>query len=130
MAGGLDHFDPQEAYRVDLMEDAREGAIDREVALSYLRNAQAFEHMTPAEFERCFPAILDAVNHLDQPPRTAISMISARLNRHGAGVSGVFRETLARRDAANFADGLVFYRSRGQGRPLRTEYGEGKAGYE
>ena len=39
LAAGLERFDPEEAYRVSLMADARHGAIDREIALSYLRNA-------------------------------------------------------------------------------------------
>lgn len=34
LATGLDHLDPDEAYRVDLMRDGRRNVVDREMALS------------------------------------------------------------------------------------------------
>lgn len=107
LAAGLERFDPEEAYRFALMEDARHGAIDREIALSYVRNAQAFEHMTPVELERHFPAVIDAIRHLDHPPESALSMIAQLLKRHGIGVSGVMQDTLSKRDMDDFADGSL-----------------------
>ncbi len=104
LAAGLSKFDPEEAYRVALMKDSREGAVDRETALSFVRNAHAFEHMTPPELERLFPAVLDAVNYLDQPPETTLSMITDLLRRHGTGVSNVMRQTLANETVETFAD--------------------------
>lgn len=102
LAAGLEGFDPGEAYKVDLMRDPRKTVIDREVALSYIRNAQAYEHMGPQDLERLFPAVLNAVNHLDNPPGVALDMIAKLLRRHGAGVAGVMRETLRTRDPAQF----------------------------
>ncbi|KRS13558.1 hypothetical protein XM53_06690 [Roseovarius atlanticus] len=107
LAAGLTQFDPEEAYKVALMDDARNGAIDREVALSYVRNAQVFEHMTPEVLERTFPAVLDAVGHLDYPPATALTMIADLLNRHGASVSGVMHNTFDSRDADSFPEGSL-----------------------
>lgn len=107
LAAGLAQFDPEEAYKVALMDDVRNGAIDREVALSYVRNAQVFEHMTPEALERTFPTVLDAVGHLDYPPATALTMISGLLNRHGASVSGVMRHTFDSRDADSFPEGSL-----------------------
>lgn len=107
LAAGLERFDPEEAYRVTLLNDAREGVIDREVALSYMRSAQAFEHMTPADLEKTFPAVLDAVGYLDNPPKVALEMIARMLTRHGVCVSGVIRDVLRNRDFESFPEGSL-----------------------
>lgn len=107
LAAGLEQFDPSEAYRVDLMDDPRSGVIDREIALSYVRNAQAFEFMTPQQLEHSFPAVLDAVGNLGKPPETTLEMITDLLKRHGAGVSGVMRDTFANRELASFQEGSL-----------------------
>lgn len=104
LAAGLERHDPGEAYRVDLLEDARTGVVDREIALSYVRNAQAFEHMTPEDLERHFPAVLDAVAHLQQPPKTALGMIRDLLARHGAGVAGTMRQVLYQHAPGSFPE--------------------------
>ena len=107
LAAGLAQFDPEEAYKVALMDNARNGAIDREVALSYVRNAQVFEHLTSELLERTFPAVLDAVGHLDYPPATALTMITRLLNRHGASVSRVMRNTFDSRDTDSFPEWIA-----------------------
>ncbi|MGX9352229.1 7-cyano-7-deazaguanine synthase [Shimia sp. W99] len=107
LAAEVAQYDPEEAYKVALMDDARDGAIDREVALSYVRNAQVFEHITPEVLERTFPAVLDAVGHLDYPPATALTMIARLLNRHGASVSGVMRNTFDIHDTDSFPEGSL-----------------------
>lgn len=91
LAAGLEQYDPAEAYRVDLLKGAREALIDREVALSYVRNAFAYEHMTPQALRTHFPAVLDAVAHLDNPENTALEMIADLLRRHSASISSVMR---------------------------------------
>lgn len=60
---------------IDRLEGSRTDVRDREIALSYVRNAQAFEYMTPEDLERSLPAVLDAVMHVQQPPETALDMI-------------------------------------------------------
>lgn len=107
LAAGLERFDPEEAYRVALMQDTRSGVIDREIALSYLRNAQAFEQMTPTELEQYFPAVLNAVGHLERPATTALEMVGQLLRRHGNGVIDVMRETLNNRGVASLPDGSL-----------------------
>lgn len=97
LATGLDYLDPDEAYRVDLMRDGRKSVVDREMALSYVRNAQVFEHITPGALESSCPAVLDAVQYLHNPPQTALEMITELLKRHGAGVMSVMRNTLERK---------------------------------
>lgn len=104
LAAGLAQADPEEAYCVPLMEGARTGVIDREIALSYLRNAQAFEHISPEDLERHFPAVLDAVTHLQQPPATALQLIRDLLARHGAGVADAMREILRCRAPGDFPE--------------------------
>ncbi|WP_135507208.1 7-cyano-7-deazaguanine synthase [Roseovarius aestuariivivens] len=92
LATQTERFDPEEAYRLDLMQGPRRNVMDREMALSYLRSAQTFEHISPDTLERSFPAVLDAVDQLDKPPNTALEMISQLLKRHGEGVCSVMRE--------------------------------------
>lgn len=107
LAAGLARFDPEEAYRVALMDDARNDVRDREIALSYLGSAQAYEHITPSELERALPAVISAVAHLEQPTETALQMIARLLKRHGTGVSDVMRATLKAKDVEDFPDGSL-----------------------
>lgn len=104
IAAGAAGYDPEEAYKLDLLNGQRKGVRDREIALSYVRNARAFEHMSPEHLERTFPAVLDAVGYLDQPADTALILITKLLNRHGASVSSVMRETLRNRDLESFPE--------------------------
>lgn len=104
LAAGLERADPPEAYKVDLLEGARTDVRDREIGLSYMRNAQAFSHMTSADLERHFPSVLDAVRYLDQPPKTALDMISQLLERHGASVNSVITEATKRRPVSEYPE--------------------------
>lgn len=107
LAAGQEQYDPADAYRVDLMDDPRSGVVDREIALSYVRNAHAFEFMSPDSLERHFPAVLDAVNHLETPSETTLKMITDLLNRHGAGVSEVMRGIFAKNEPNSFREGSL-----------------------
>ncbi len=104
LAAGALGYDPKEAYKLDLLDGQREDVHDREIALSYVRNARAYEHMSPEHLVQTFPAVLDAVNYLDQPADTALTLITKLLNRHGASVARVMRETLGNRDLENFPE--------------------------
>lgn len=107
LAAGLARFDPGEAYKVDLLEDARDYVRDREIALSYMRNALAFEHMTETDIERTFPAVLDAVGYLDHPPETGLAMITQLFKRHGAAVGGVLGRVFDERPASDYPEGSL-----------------------
>jgi hypothetical protein len=100
----LEHLDPEEAYRVDLIRDARPNTIDREMALSYVRNAQFFEHAVPEQVTQHFPIILEAVNFLDNPPGTALSTLTRLLNRHGNAVMSVMRKASEARSPLDFPE--------------------------
>ncbi len=94
LAARMTGHDPADAYRLDLMEGVREGPIDREIALSYVRNARFFEMATPEDLVREFPAVVDAIGHLGEPEGTALKKITGLLQRHGAAVSRVMRQEL------------------------------------
>ncbi len=47
LAAGLKEFDPDVDYRTDWMKGVRTKVQDKEVALSYVRNALGFEAITP-----------------------------------------------------------------------------------
>lgn len=107
LAAGLERYDPIEAYRLDLMESERTNVQDKEAALSYVRNATAFEIMSPNDLERDFPAITNAVNHLNEPTETALPRLAELLKRHGKSVAGVMRKALDGRSPEDWPDGSL-----------------------
>jgi 7-cyano-7-deazaguanine synthase in queuosine biosynthesis len=94
LAAGLAGHDPEEAYRLDLMTSPRERVQDKEVALSYVRSAFAYEAINDAELVAQFPAILNAVDSLGEPPDTALRRIVDLLKRHGSSVATVMRDEM------------------------------------
>ena len=97
LAAGLQAWDAAEAYKIDLMTGERTQATDREIALSYVRNAGFFERATSDAIVREFPAVVDAVSHLGEPAAMALRKITALLQRHGAAVSRVMRREMEAR---------------------------------
>jgi 7-cyano-7-deazaguanine synthase in queuosine biosynthesis len=95
LAAGLAGHDPEEAYRLDLMASSRERVQDKEVALSYVRSAFAYEAINEDELVARFPAILNAVESLGEPPDTALSRIVDLLKRHGSSVATVMRDEMS-----------------------------------
>ncbi|MCC3306223.1 7-cyano-7-deazaguanine synthase [Sneathiella sp. HT1-7] len=92
MAAGLQKHDPEEAYRVDLMTGTRTSVQDKEVALSYVRNALGYDVMSPHQLERHFPEVLSAIKYLDESPDVALMRLSDLLKRHGAGVIKIMKD--------------------------------------
>ena len=107
LSTGLKAHDPQEAYEVDLMTGARERVEHREIALSYVRNALAFEHVEPGRLIQDFPAVVGAIDHLGLDPPAAASRLAGLLRRHGSGVAEVMRNEMRRGVLASYpADSL------------------------
>lgn len=94
LAAGLSAHDPEEAYRFDLMTSPRERVQDKEVALSYVRNAYAYEITEDTELVARFPTLLSALDCFDEPGDTALKRISSLLKRHGSSVATVMRKEL------------------------------------
>lgn len=94
LAAGLSAHDPEEAYRFDLMTSPRERVQDKEVALSYVRSAYAYEITEDTELVARFPTILSALGCFDEPADTALKRISSLLKRHGSSVATVMRKEL------------------------------------
>jgi len=95
LAAGLSAHDPEEAYRLDLMASPRERVQDKEVALSYVRSAFAYEALNETEFVSHYPAILNAVENLGEPPDTALKRLVDLLKRHGSSVANVMRNEMS-----------------------------------
>lgn len=95
LAAGLQAHDPAEAYRLDLMTSPRERVQDKEVALSFVRSAFAYEAINEAELVTCYPAILNAVESLGEPPDTALRRVVDLLKRHGSSVATVMRHEMS-----------------------------------
>lgn len=87
--------DPEEAYRLDLMTSPRGRVQDKEVALSYVRSAFAYEAINESELVARYPAILNAVESLGEPPDTALQRIVDLLKRHGTSVANVMRDEMS-----------------------------------
>lgn len=95
LAADLATHDPVEAYRLDLMASPRERVQDKEVALSYVRSAFAYEAINESDLVAHFPAILNAVESLGEPPDTALKRIVDLLKRHGSSVATVMRDEMS-----------------------------------
>ena len=95
LAAGLAGHDPEEAYRLDLMKSPRERVQDKEVALSYVRSAFAYEAINESELVAHFPAVLNAVESLHEPPDTVLRRIVDLLKRHGSSVAAVMRNQMS-----------------------------------
>lgn len=104
LAAGLEAFDPEEAYRVDLMTGVRVAVQDKEAALSYVRCALEYETMTPTDLERRYPAVLRAVEYLKEPTDTAMARLTDLLKRHGTAVASVMRTIVAGNRLQQFPD--------------------------
>ncbi len=102
LAAVLANDDPAEAYKVSLMNGARTRVEDREIALSYVRNADLYEQVTPELIQQHFPDVLDAVGHLGESPPAALAMITDLLKRHGSSVAGVMRDAFATRSSESY----------------------------
>lgn len=96
LAANLEEQDPEDAYAVALFGDPRQEVRDREIALSYVRNALNFEAMTPTDLRDHYSSILDAVNFLDHPSEQALALLNEMLRRHGAAVANVMRDKAPR----------------------------------
>lgn len=107
LASGLERYDPAEAYALDLMHDERNDARDREIALSYVRNASFFETASPSELVRQFPAVLQGLDQLEEPTDTTLKRVSELLSRHGRAVTSVMRETGKSRPLHEWPDGSL-----------------------
>ncbi|UUV05883.1 7-cyano-7-deazaguanine synthase [Ruegeria sp. YS9] len=104
LAAGLESYDPEEAYRVDLLNGRRERVEDKEIALSYVRNAEQFEHLSADVLAQHYPAVLDAVGNLGEPAKTSLSMIAELLKRHGVSVAGVMQNVRGSGSLAAFPE--------------------------
>lgn len=102
LAAELEQHDPAEAYKVDLMAGKRKHAIDREVALSYVRCAIDYEGLGFTRLEQSHPEISRAVAHLEETEETSLKRLAEMLRRHGEGVASVMQTTLNSRPIEEF----------------------------
>lgn len=102
LAAGLGNEDPDTDYRVDLFTGNRVRVEDREMALSYVRNAESYEQLTPDLLVQHFPAVLDAVDSLGEPAPSALARIADLLKRHGQAVTGVMRDAMTSNSQESF----------------------------
>jgi 7-cyano-7-deazaguanine synthase in queuosine biosynthesis len=107
LASGMGLHDPAEAYALDLMEGVRIDARDREIALSYVRNAMFFETALPSDLLQHFPSLLQGLDRLGEPTDTTLKRISGLLGRHGRAVTSVMRDTQKSRSPEQWPDGCL-----------------------
>lgn len=102
LVAGLEVHDPEEAYRFDLMTGLRDRVQDKEVALSYVRSAFGYEIMNADDLVARYPALLNAITSLGEPPETALKRVAALLQRHGRSVADVMRAALSKHRQGSF----------------------------
>jgi 7-cyano-7-deazaguanine synthase in queuosine biosynthesis len=107
LASGLGRSDPAEAYALDLMDGVRTDARDREIALSYVRNAAFYETAMPADLIRLFPTVLQGLDRLGEPSDTTLRRIGDLLARHGSAVTSVVKEAQRSRPPQEWPDGSL-----------------------
>ncbi len=96
LAQGLEADDPAEAYAVDLMNDSRPKASDREMVLSYVRNALFFSLADQGGFLTKFPEIARALAETGEPAARGCNRLHDLFRRHGQSVTRVLRDSLAK----------------------------------
>lgn len=104
IAAGLADADPEEAYEVDLLLGDRVDGRDREMALSYVRQARRFVALSDSEHLARFGEIMDAVPHLGMASGPAAENLITLHRRHGAAVTGVIDSHLSRFHKGEFQD--------------------------
>ena len=96
LAAGLERFDPQEMYAVDLFSGARDAGHDRTMAEAFVRHAREMHQLDDIAFVGRFGGHLaraaNAVHGMtaDQVVRSAIDLH----RRHGAAVVGVLEHAI------------------------------------
>lgn len=108
---GLEHEDPADAYAVDLMAGPRGDVRDREMVLSYVRNARFLQLATHRQFIQRFPEVMRAVDELEDPPETSLQRMHDMHRRHGACVTKVIDEALQSENACPDDSLLALYRA-------------------
>ncbi|MEM7399766.1 MAG: hypothetical protein AAF354_12615 [Pseudomonadota bacterium] len=103
---GLEHTDPAEAYKTDILVDPLEGVQDREMALAYLRNARLFQQMSETDLLIRFPEVTNAVADLGQTKSEGLRRIHQLHLRHGTQISVLRDQLLAQLHATGGASGL------------------------
>ncbi len=95
LSAGLERLDPEEAYLLDLMTDARPTVQDREIALAYVRNARAFRSFTPAAFLARYGELARVVSDAGGDPTTTLLRLVDLHRRHGIAVTSVMDAALS-----------------------------------
>jgi Queuosine biosynthesis protein QueC len=91
LAAGLDHDDPPEMYRIDLLTGPREAGVDRTMAEAYVRRALEFRRITQAGFiSQCIGEISRGMSAFPGVGADAIAARTFELHRrHGESVHSV-----------------------------------------
>jgi hypothetical protein len=96
LSADLEHRDPVEAYRVELLHGERLDGRDREIALSYVRLARLFQTSTPQRLLSRFGVLSRTLTEFDAPADETLKRITQFLARHGTGVVDVMERELKR----------------------------------
>ena len=95
LAAGQEPQEPAEAYKVDLFTGERPPGPDRELALSYVRNASDVTRMEDLAFFERHGEISRIVSFFDEPAHEVAKRILDLHQRHADEVCRVFDEGIA-----------------------------------
>ncbi len=89
LAADMGDDDPVVDYEIDPLEGARRDVRDREMALGFVRNANAFSSMSLKDFVLSFGEVQRALGALDMTPDAAARRLFELHQRHGLSIRGV-----------------------------------------
>ena len=95
LAAKIERFDPEDAYRVELLTGKRKTVTDKEVALSYVRLARQYQLLPMGQLLVQFPVLSRVIDQLHEPPETSLGRLKELLARHGSYVTEVMENALS-----------------------------------
>lgn len=106
VASGLQEQDPAKRYASDVFLGPRKDALERAIAIDYVRHGLELARKSPAELAAAFSTELSrAVRHLEKRSEAARDIIATH-KRHGESVGRALEQTL-RANAASIVGGTL-----------------------
>ena len=101
LAAGQEQHDPADAYKVDLLVDARDVGEPRTMLASYVETASQIAKMSALDFYGCYGEVGRVVTQIPDPDKDRIALdIFSLYQRHARQVSKVVADAIAKHSAA------------------------------
>jgi 7-cyano-7-deazaguanine synthase in queuosine biosynthesis len=99
LAAGLEEYDPQERYEVNIFRYPLAEGEARTIAESYVRFATLIQHDSPEDLFGRFPQLFECLDPADPSPDETAAALTEMVIRHGASTRAVMAAEVARASA-------------------------------